>query len=108
MKDFEVKDRITPTTELVSPTNQKKEKKYLGSVKFHKGLIVFEVNVQTLEILPAQVNEVPVVGKNGAISNRHIVITKPGCVYVQAINKANALRKAQKHIKKHFAISHAQ
>jgi len=102
MKDFEVKEPVTPTTQLVAPVQQKKEKKYVGSVKRHKGLTIFEVNVQTLEIVPAQVNEVPVVDKKGVVSNRHIVITKPGCVYVQAINKANALRKAQKHIEKHF------
>lgn len=102
MKDFEVKETLTPQHQLVSPVQQKKEKKYVGSVRLHKGLIVFEVNVQTMEICHASVREVPVAGKNGVISNRHIIITKPGCVYVQAINKANALRKVTKHIAKHF------
>lgn len=103
MKDFEVKDQITPTTELVSPTNQKKEVKYVGSSKLHKGLILFEVNVQTHEINPALVKQVAVIDLKSVTSNRHVVITKPGCMYVQAINKANALRKFKKHIEKHFA-----
>ena len=98
--ETEQKRVLTPASEMVSPVQQKKVKKYIGSVTRKPGLRIYEVNVETLKIEPAKTDVMPVIDKTGVSTTRTILRTKPGCVYVQAMNEKNALRKAKIHIAK--------
>lgn len=105
---------ITNTVEMQDLKQQKKQVNYLGSVKLKKGMSLYEVCTLTLTVSPAQYKTAQVsyedAAKGGAkrLQNRKILISKPNCVYVQAINKTNALRKATKFIQQKNIAPHAE
>lgn len=100
MKEINPENLFAGGTELVSPVQQPKQKKYLGSVKRQPGLNLYEVNVATLEVNFAKTDVIPVINKEGVSSTRNMLRVNKGCIYVQAMNTKNALRKALKHIEK--------
>lgn len=70
----------------------------IGSVKnLKKGMILFEINRETLEVSPAEFEKTLVVDFNVIGGKKPIkkVITKEGHFYSLALNKVNALKKYQ-------------
>lgn len=82
--------RVKEETEVVSPIQNKKENKLIGRQLLRPGHTLFEVNTKTGEINPATYKEV-MAKFNGGTSLK--VDVKTGCVYVQALNKKNALKR---------------
>ena len=79
--------------------DQKKEIKFLGSLIPNKGHTVFELKMETGEIFVAEFMAESAVdfvaAKEGKLVRKRKVMTKPGHIYVAALNKKNAA--------KHFA-----
>lgn len=99
MKESEkiIEDKI----ENVKQVQIEKETQLIGSVKnLKKGLTLFEINRETLEVNPAEFEKTLVVDFN-AIGNQtptKKVVTKEGCFYSLALNKKNALKKYQNYL----------
>ncbi len=82
---------LQPDEIIMSKQNEaKKTLKYLGKVKLHKGMILFQINVGTSLITPAEIDE-SVIDLKGGI--RRKVVIKENCLYAPAINIKNAERK---------------
>lgn len=97
MKEFESEPE---KIEIQVEQQQKKEHKFLGSHKLTPGHIMFEYDTTTGEINPAEyVKQTHTVrltslSKNPKNLEFHKRInTKKGCVYFQALNKNNAIKK---------------
>ena len=93
-------DNTAPTTlpdKIEVKKKQEKEITLLNSERKIKGLRLYEYDKKTGLIVSAeyQQNETFVIGQD-AESKVHI---KPGCIYVQAMNKENALKKVRKILK---------
>jgi hypothetical protein len=85
--------------ELHAEQQQKKESQFLGSERKIKGLTLWELNTETMEIKPAEfVNTSATLGSLNAedLEVRHKVNVKYGCNYLQALNEKNA----RKHFRK--------
>lgn len=103
--------QLTPDVGVVAPVQQKKTFGYLGGAKTIKGLRLYEVNEITLEVQPADIHIVNGIDEHGKPYTRRNVAAQKDCVYVQALNPKNAVRKAAKFIeqqKKATPITHAQ
>jgi hypothetical protein len=93
--------KLQPDTELVSPVEQKKRFKHLGSTPMNKSMKMWEVDIATLEITEAEIKDHQVMTPQKTFVNKKALITKAGKIYVPALNKKNGLRKGKEHIKKH-------
>jgi desulfoferrodoxin (superoxide reductase-like protein) len=89
--ELTVKDKIEVSIE----QEQKFQQKHIGSIHPHRGHTLFEVNLATGEIEPAEFQQQDyVVGSDiNSGGGRKKVIMKPDCVYISALNKRNALKK---------------
>lgn len=72
---------------------QKKEGKYFGTIKFHKGHTLYKKNVETGEISKA--NFEPIEYNTNGNNNRKVIIEK-GYIYASALNVKNAKKKFNK------------
>lgn len=99
---------LTPKEEVreVRQIQQKKKYKFLGNARKVKGLMMYEVEIATLNICLA----VPVVAAQEVVDvlqsgnptrNKEAYVFKDDHLYIQAMNEANALRKAKNFIKKY-------
>lgn len=93
--------KLQPDTELVSPVEQKKRFKHLGSTPMNKSITMWEVDIATLAIKKAEIKDHMVLAPDKTLVNKKALITKPGKIYVPALNKKNGVRKGKEHIKKH-------
>lgn len=84
-------------TELSIKKQVKVEPDYLleGQILPKKGQLVYEIDTNTLEVREAEYERATVAIFGAEIPPRKLII-KPGCIYIPAINKSNALRKYQK------------
>jgi len=104
MIDFQrkVKDEIKN----VRDTDKKKELILIGNQRNIGGLNLWEINTVTGEIKQAQYQKVDIVIRNFsdkavlALSRNinHRVLVHENCVYIQAINKENALKQYRKQL----------
>lgn len=72
------------------------ETQFIGSVKnLKRGMTLFEINRETLEVVPAEFEKTLVVDFNAIDGQKRTkkVVTKEGHFYSLALNKANALKK---------------
>ena len=89
MKDLDP----TPSIDKESATHaHHKTLKHIGQQVFKRGLTLFEIDKVNGTIIPAQFEDVVVVGKG----IQHKVVVKKGCFYMQALNLKNAAKKAGK------------
>lgn len=82
----EKKDKV----EIVSQVQQKKQLKLIGSQRIITGLTLWQFNTQTKVLTKAKIKQTNF-NLNG--SKRHQVVIEDNCIYFQALNKKNALRK---------------
>jgi hypothetical protein len=103
MKELEKPLDLQEEIELVVKKQQEKKTELIGRMRPHKGHTVFEVNCTTGEVVPAKF-EVETVNfiaaANGDLSPRKKILAKENCMYIAALNKANALKKFFKQLRK--------
>ena len=84
----EKKDKI----EIVSQVQQKKQIKLIGSQRLIPGLTLWEFNTETKSLNKAKFKQTNY-SLNG--SKTHQVIIQDNCIYIQALNMKNALKKVK-------------
>lgn len=73
---------------------QKREEKFLGKLKVIPGLTLFSFNIKTGEIKVAEMNtEVAIDYKTHEPKYTKKIVIEPHCVYRQALNKKNFIKK---------------
>jgi hypothetical protein len=79
---------------------QRKEYRLVGSVKRVPGLILFEYDLTTGELSRADMKKELELTIDGRLNKNHNVSSKSLCLYIQAINEQNAMRKVQQLLKR--------
>lgn len=76
--------------EIVSQVQQKKQLKPIGSQRLIHGLTLWQFNTESKVLTKAKIKQT-----NFKVdgSKRHQVVIEDNCIYFQALNKKNALRK---------------
>ena len=99
MQVFDFKDymdNVSDSIEIVKQQNLKKGLVLLGSVQYVKGLTLFQVNLITKEVAPAEYSESywnPIEKKG----TRKLIVVK-NCIYRQFLNKKSATRWVDKNL----------
>ena len=94
-------DKLKTKDAVVAPKPQKQEHRFLGTVIRRPGLTLFEYNSKSKTVQVAEVNTQHSYRYNGkakkvGVSIRIRVQVRDGCMYVQALNLKNAIRKVRK------------
>lgn len=94
-------DKLKTKDAVVAPKPQKQEHRFLGTVIRHPGLTLFEYNSKSKTVQVAEVNtqysyRYNEKTKKVGVSTRTRVQVRDGCMYVQALNSKNAIRKVRK------------
>ena len=89
---------IQDMQELVA--EQKKQWGLIGSQKHIPGLILFEYDLTTGTLCQAHFKKEIHLNMDHTTGVNYRVDTKPLCLYVQAINEANAMRKIQQMLRR--------
>ena len=74
---------------------QRKEYRLIGSQKHIPGLVLYEYDLTTGELRPADVKTTLSLTVDGKLDSSRKVNSKELCLYVQALNKENAMRKVR-------------
>lgn len=93
MKELENHNKI----EIQAEQQQKIDKVFMGRKQFYKGMILWEYNVREKVLTEAKFKQTSAEMKTGDVTFlqiKHTVIVNSGCIYFQASNKKNAIRKA--------------
>ena len=93
MKEIEQIDKTSEEVQAVKPIIKKS--KLIGKLTPQKGHKCYEINVKTGEINEAKYSYVGY-DLNGLVKKE--IATKENCVYITALNKANAGKKMKKMI----------
>lgn len=91
MKETDLK----PSTEITQEKQKEVERVLTRSVRRVKGLKLFEYNTETEEIEEVVLNGESKLMLNGKTETKYRVDKKVYCLYIQSLNKANALRKVK-------------
>ena len=96
-------DKLKTKDAVVAPKPQKQEHRFLGTVVRRTGLTLFEYNsksktktVQVAEVNTQYSYRYNEKTKKVGVSSRIRVQVRDGCMYVQALNLKNAIRKVRK------------
>lgn len=94
-------DKLKTKDAVVAPKPQKQEHRFLGTVIRRTGLTLFEYNSKSKTVQVAEVNtqysyRYNEKTKKVGVSSRTRVQVRDGCMYVQALNLKNAIRKVRK------------
>ena len=79
---------------------QRKEFRLVGSQRRMPGLILFEYDMTTGELRRADVNRQMELQMNGKVSTKSRVNSRELCLYIQALNAQNAMRKVQQLLRR--------
>lgn len=95
------RDQFDNKIEIAEEREQKKEIKLIGQQRKIPGLILFEYNEKTKVLQRAQFQKENVVITSlsmspESIKHQHKVVVNENCVYIQALNEKNALKKVAK------------
>lgn len=93
MKDFEETLRQDKETAQFA---QQKADKLLKTIADRRGLTLYECNLSTRVVQPAEYEEIYDMQNK---CYRKKVIVRPGCLYLQSLNFKNAIRRFDKIIK---------
>lgn len=94
-------DKLKTKDAVVASKPQKQEHRFLGTVIRRTGLTLFEYNSKSKTVQVAEVNtqhsyRYNEKTKHFDLSTRTRVQVRDGCMYVQALNLKNAIRKMRK------------
>lgn len=94
-------------TEIQQKKQQKKEQKMIGSIRHRKGMTLFSINSVTGVVKPAEYVKESTITLEQALKLLHSegnttrrVFVEKDCIYIEALNKENALKKYKKLLKK--------
>ena len=99
---------LTPKTVIEIQAEQQKEYKLIGSIHVPRGLKLFEVNIDTNELV--EVKRSPIVTADYQAAKEHAkeiadsrskAMFNPKAIYVIALNKSNAYKKLWKMFNDH-------
>lgn len=93
MNDIVPKLSRTAAQELVA--EQRKEYRFIGSQKRIPGLILFQYDLTTGELRQATMKTEIELTTDGRLNKNNKVAACDLCLYVQALNKENAMRKVR-------------
>lgn len=79
---------------------QRKEYRLIGSQKRIPGLILFEYDLTTGELRRASMKKEVQLNLDGTMGAKSRVDSKELCLYVQAINEQNAMRKVKQMLRR--------
>lgn len=83
-------------TEQTAKAQAPREQRFVGSERRVRGHILFEYNTQTGEITQAGLKREVELDTEGNPVYKTKVYRKPGCLYIQALNAKNALKKVRR------------
>lgn len=94
-------DKLKTKDAVVAPKPQKQEHRFLGTVIRRPGLTLFGYNsksktVQVVEVNTQHSYRYNEKTKKVGVSSRTRAQVRDGCMYVQALNLKNAIRKVRK------------
>jgi Zn-dependent metalloprotease len=81
---------------------QQKRYRYIGSVKYKKGMNLFQYNTKTQRIDIVNVKVEVMVGLDKKVVKKRTVNIDPDCIFVQALNIKNAHRKIVEVLRDHI------
>jgi hypothetical protein len=87
---MKIEQEKTDKVEIVSQVQQKKQIKLIGSQRAIPGLTLWQFNTSTKLLTKAKFKQT---NFNLDGSKRHQVVIEDSCIYFQALNRKNALRK---------------
>jgi hypothetical protein len=90
----ELEEKVQNKMEISVKQKQQVEIKFLGKIMPHEGHKIWEVNEDTLEVVPAKYSTATAV-IFGQQPKKEIIV-KPNHSYISALTKATALRKFNK------------
>lgn len=90
----ELNSHIKAEIQITEAKEYAKKKAYLGSLRRHPGQTVFQMNIRTGIILPAEFSETTAHLRTGQIIKK--ILIKEDTVYCVAINESNASKKFMK------------
>ncbi|MBQ1792650.1 MAG: hypothetical protein II008_20945 [Oscillospiraceae bacterium] len=79
---------------------QRKEFRLIGSQRRIPGLILFEYDLTTGELQRASMKKEVQLNIDGTIGKNSHVDSKDLCLYIQALNEENAMRKVRKMLRR--------
>lgn len=79
---------------------QRKEFRLIGSQKRIPGLILFEYDLTTGELQRASMKKEIQFNMDGTVGAKSRVDSKDLCLYIQALNEENAMKKVQKMLRR--------
>lgn len=79
---------------------QRKEYRLIGSQRHIPGLILFEYDLTTGELRRASMKTEISITLDGKLDRTRQVNSRELCLYIQAINEQNAMRKVQQLLKR--------
>jgi hypothetical protein len=93
-----IQDFNETKVEITAEKEQRKEIKLIGQQRKIPGLILWEFNTKTNELQPAQYKKEDVEIKSldptpEALTKRNKVVVNEHCIYFQALNRKNAIKK---------------
>lgn len=94
-------DKLKAKDVVVAPKPQKQGHRFLGTMIRRPGLTLFEYDSKSKTVRAAEVNTQHFYSYNAKrdkfyVSSRSRVQTRDGCMYFQALNLKNAIRKVRK------------
>lgn len=96
MKELDKPVLIKEKVEVFAQKEIEKQLKLIGHIRPHKGQTVFEINCSTAEIKKAEFKTVDVhfnLAAKKDFSPHKKIVANENCIYIVALNKANALKK---------------
>ena len=106
MDFFKFEHNEKDKTEIQAKKKQRQEYKFIGNIRHQAGHILFSINTITGEIKQAEFQKEPIITweqakmvNDGVGLPRKVVIEKD-CVYIEAMNEENAMKKYHKSFNK--------
>ncbi len=92
---LELKPQIKDKVSIVSQKQQEYEHKYLGSIKPHRGHILYEFNKITKKLKEAEFENLDIHYNADLkkMKKRKKVIVNENCFYLSSLNQKNAIKK---------------
>lgn len=94
-------DKLKIKDAVIAPKSQKQAHRFLGTVIRRPGLTLFEYDSKSKTVREAEINTQHFYSYNAkrntfSVSTTSRVQVRDGCMYVQALNLKNAIRKVRK------------
>jgi hypothetical protein len=103
MKELELHDRIRQDIHIEAPWKQ--EFKLIGSIRMEKGVKLFALSTTSWELTEVVTKDEVMLTLDGEIETKKKAFHSAEYIYIKAINRKNAERKAARIIRQHIKDS---